>query len=362
MKKRILIIEDDHTLRTEISAILTLENFEVKDAPNGEIGLKMLDDFQPDLILCDIMMPVMDGTEVLEKLRNSESNLLTQFVYITALAEKENIRMGMENGADDYLVKPFTREELLRSVNTRLGKASYMDQKVESELNDLREKILSSVPHEMRTPLHAIIGFSQIINEEANRMKLSRIGDLASYIHDSGQQLLKLTNRYNKYVEARASVRNEAVPEINPSSIHFIYEIAKGIAAGFDRGNDLHISLEQAVLQISEEKLKTVISELVENAFKFSISGSPINILGEITGQVYEITITDAGRGMDHLSLKKIGAFQQFERKRYEQQGSGLGLITAHLIIELASGHLEIDSTSGEGTVVNIKLPILCVD
>lgn len=358
MKKRILLIEDDVTLRTEIATILSLEDFEVKEAPNGEIGLSIAEEFLPDLVLCDIMMPVMDGTEVLSRIRSSRFNQLTEFIFITALAERENVRMGMEKGADDYLVKPFTREELLRAINSRIGIAARREEKAETNMNELREKILTLVPHEMRTPLHAIIGFSQIIKEEATRSGLTRIADLACYIQGSGQQLLKLTNRYNKYVEAQATVKKEGETDIYINTVKLITDTAKAIAVIFNREDDLNISLENSVVMISEDKLKTIISELVDNAFKFSHAGTPVNISGEIVGNMYVITIADAGRGIEREDIKKIGAFQQFERKQYEQQGSGLGLITSRLIIELAGGSLAIDSEPGEGTAIQVFLQI----
>ena len=358
MKKRILIIEDDHTLRTEISSILALENFDVKEAANGELGLAVAEEFHPDLVLCDIMMPVMDGNEVLLRLRTAENTRLTQFIFITALAERENIRLGMEQGADDYLVKPFTRDELLKAVNSRISKADNIESRVDTDMNALSEKILTMVPHEMRTPLHAIIGFSQIIKEEAKNMNLSRIADLACYIQGSGQQLLKLTNRYNKYVEAQTSVKNEGNIEVLVNTVKVIADTCKSTAQMHNREEDLNLSIENSVLNISEDKLKTIVSELVDNAFKFSAAGSAVNVLGETAGQIYIITITDSGRGIDAQDIKKIGAFQQFERRKYEQQGSGLGLITARLIAELSGGSVDVESEPGQGTTIQVFLRV----
>ena len=153
LKHKILIIEDEEDLLEEIKITLQYENYEVLKASNGREGIKLAREYKPDLILCDILMPETDGFEVLQKLKESSSPILTPFIFITALAEKKNFRKGMEFGADDYLTKPFTRIELLKAVNSQLKKYSelenYINQKTEEieqtvkdELQNLNKEIL----------------------------------------------------------------------------------------------------------------------------------------------------------------------------------------------------------------------------
>jgi DNA-binding NarL/FixJ family response regulator len=116
----ILIIEDDASYRVSIARILQLEGFDVCSAENGVAGIAMIRGKRPDLILCDIMMPGLDGHDVLEYLKNDGANSDIPFIFVTALNERAEVRRGMAKGADDFLTKPFSAEELVAAVRGRL--------------------------------------------------------------------------------------------------------------------------------------------------------------------------------------------------------------------------------------------------
>ena len=122
MNKKILVIEDDHSLLENISTLLSEENYKVATAENGRDGLKIAADEKPDLIICDIMMPEINGFEVLEILDKEKLLRDIPFIFISAKTERADFRMGMELGADDYIFKPFRAEELLNAVAKRLNK------------------------------------------------------------------------------------------------------------------------------------------------------------------------------------------------------------------------------------------------
>lgn len=109
MKHTILVIEDESTIRNDMAEILLFEGFDVLTAENGTEGIQLAIEKLPDLIVSDVMMPEMDGYEVLTALRENPLTRLIPVIFVTAMAEKEDIRTGMNRGADDYLVKPFTR-------------------------------------------------------------------------------------------------------------------------------------------------------------------------------------------------------------------------------------------------------------
>lgn len=121
-KRKILIIEDSHEMRDNIAELLELSNYEVYQAANGKEGVKIAISEQPDMIICDIMMPVMDGYEVLYLVTQNPATSAIPFIFLTAKAEKMDFRKGMNLGADDYLTKPFDEMELLESVERRLKK------------------------------------------------------------------------------------------------------------------------------------------------------------------------------------------------------------------------------------------------
>lgn len=358
MRNKILIVEDDNTLRNEICAILNMEGFLIAEADNGESAIEIASTFLPDLILCDIMMPRMDGLQVLSKLREAPSSMLTPFIFITALAERENIRLGMALGADDYLIKPFTRTEMLQTIHTRLSKSEVLRRHMDSEMDELREQIMTSVPHEMRTPLHAIIGLSTIINEEAIKGDQSRIADLSDYIHRSGMQLLGLINKFTQYLELRIEKPRPVVSEALSAPAEIIEKVISRLAKQYCRESDIKTDISNASVRIPQDMLETLLTEIIDNAFKFSKPGTDIFVKAYQEVDYYRIVIQDHGIGMRQADLDRIGAFGQFDRNVIEQQGSGLGLINSKLIAERYSGKFSILSEPQSGTKVNILVPL----
>lgn len=125
--KKILLVEDDTSLRENVAELLELSSFKVCSASNGKMAVEMAKKEYPDLVLCDIMMPEMDGYEVLEELSTFESTRHIPFIFVSAKTEKQDVRKGMNLGADDYLTKPFEEEELLSAIQCRLKKAEQME-------------------------------------------------------------------------------------------------------------------------------------------------------------------------------------------------------------------------------------------
>jgi DNA-binding response OmpR family regulator/DNA-binding CsgD family transcriptional regulator len=148
--KTILIIEDNKSLREEVFEALKFEGYEVLQADCGKLGVKYAISQHPDLILCDIMMPEMDGYEVLSNIRQHEQAKLIPFIFITALADRTNLRTGMEMGADDYITKPFSIKELTSAINIRLEKyyniqigyaVDNIEKNLQAKMKNLREQL-----------------------------------------------------------------------------------------------------------------------------------------------------------------------------------------------------------------------------
>jgi CheY-like chemotaxis protein len=125
---RILVIEDNEDVRENLVEILELSGFDVNEAPNGLAGVKIALQSPPDLILCDVMMPELDGYGVLELLNQRAETAGVPFIFITARTEKDDLRRGMNLGADDYITKPFYKDELLSVIRLRLRKAEARSQ------------------------------------------------------------------------------------------------------------------------------------------------------------------------------------------------------------------------------------------
>ena len=130
--KKILVIEDEQPVRENLVELLEAENYEAIAAANGRIGLQLANSESPDLILCDVMMPEVNGYTVLTKLRDNPLTAVIPFVFLTAKSARNDFRLGMELGADDYLPKPFTRAELLSAINSRLQKQAILKKQLSS--------------------------------------------------------------------------------------------------------------------------------------------------------------------------------------------------------------------------------------
>jgi DNA-binding NarL/FixJ family response regulator len=131
--KKILIIEDQPQMRRNLATILEMEHFEVVTAENGRHGIETAKASKPDLVICDVMMPEVDGYGVLKALRAEKESATVPFIFLTAKGEKSDLREGMNSGADDYLAKPVTREDLLAAVNARLNRQETHEERLREE-------------------------------------------------------------------------------------------------------------------------------------------------------------------------------------------------------------------------------------
>ncbi len=125
--KKILLVEDDTSLRENIMELLDLSGFQVFSTPNGKMAIDIAKKEAPDIVLCDIMMPEVDGYEVLAQFSSCESTKHIPFIFVSAKTERQDVRKGMDLGADDYLTKPFEEEELLNAIHSRLEKAKQLE-------------------------------------------------------------------------------------------------------------------------------------------------------------------------------------------------------------------------------------------
>ncbi|MGK7918969.1 MAG: response regulator [Trichodesmium sp.] len=361
--KKILVIEDDKVISTIITDILEAEDFAVITAENGRIGVKKAQEEIPDLIICDVMMPEIDGYGVLKLLRK---NLVTEaipFIFLTAKSTKADLREGMELGADDYLTKPFTRNELMKAISTRLDKKDTIERRTQEQLDDLRSSITLSLPHELRTPLNGIIGSSEFLMEDFQDLEEEEILTMLQNINISAHRLYRLIQNFLLYTDLELLSRDRDRLQLfktgslsNPKSI--MRDVAMKKAENFNRSKDLDIVSENAHLKISEPNFRKIIDELLDNAFKFSNPGSKVELVGRLMHNIFAVDFIDHGKGMSFNEISNVGAYKQFNRKTYEQQGSGLGLIIAKRITELHNGKLIIQSIPGQQTTITIFIPI----
>ena len=360
---KILVIEDEDDIRSNICEMLGAEDFSVIGAENGLVGIQLAKEELPDLIICDVMMPKMDGYEVLAQLRQDPATQTVPFIFLTAKTAKEDMRLGMDLGGDDYITKPFTRKELLGAVMTRLVKQQAVERKSREKLDELRSSIVHALPHELRTPLKAILNNAKLLMEDYEQTEPEEALKMLNEIYVSGERLFRLVQNFLLYAELS---RIEKTPQLaraildrNEKSLtrDLVETTALQVAARFNRQVDLLLELQEAEVRISQPKMKKLIEELIDNAFKFSQSGTTIQIRTHCEADSWHLFVIDNGRGMSAEQIANLGAYMQFERKMYAQDGSGLGLTIAQLLTQLHGGELRIESIPHKQTIVHVILP-----
>ncbi len=358
--KKVLVIDDTKDIRMIIAESLNLYGFTTLAAEDGMTGIQVAKEQFPDLIICDINMPKLDGYGTLTALRENEATATIPFIFLSGATDKLNVRRGMELGADDYLTKPFTHKELMAAVNTRLEKQAELQRHSDRKLDELRGNITLALPHELRTPLNGIMGLASLMMDDYATLPPEEVLESARYIHESALRLHRLIENFLVFSQlelmASESKKLETLGSTTPVAVkNIISETAQAVATRYKREVDLAMNLQESSLLVPAENLKKIVEELVDNAFKFSEKGARVKIATEMVDHSFHLTIQDHGRGMDAGQIAKIGPHMQFERKTFEQQGAGLGLVISKRMTELLGGQMSFSSVLGEGTTVRVS-------
>lgn len=359
---RIAVIDDDLAVLDNILDTLEAEGFDAKGATSGLEGITMIKQYQPHLVISDIMLPDINGYEILRELGKSPETSNVPFIFVTAKTDRDSLRLGMELGADDFITKPFTSDELLTAINTRISKFRAVEEMHESTIKLLQKNISYALPHELRTPLMNILGYSQLILDEYDELDKDLILEWIRQIAKGGKRLERVVENYLVFIqletlanpEQLALLRNNIVGDVKS----IISDEAQKISMKRERENDLVLDVENIALRIANSDLRKIIAELVDNAFKFSVAETPVMVEAHRQDNSYMIQITDHGRGMSPDQLNVMNAFIQFDRDFYEQQGLGLGFIIARKLIDLHQGDLSIKSELGKGTTLTIRFAL----
>ncbi|MBE9092949.1 response regulator [Tychonema sp. LEGE 07203] len=360
---KILVIEDEEAIRENILDLLEAENFQGIGASNGKTGIKLAIAQIPDLILCDMMMPEIDGQAVLKALRCEPLTATIPFIFLTAKADKSDIRTGMELGADDYITKPCTPQELLKAIAIRLEKYKTISTQSQQTLNELRTNISMSLPHELRTPLNAILGFSELMLSEYQVFEESEILEMIGQINTSGHRLYRLIQNFLLYAELEIAATNpKQLLEMRSSEFScvksLLAEKARQQAKQANRTDDLQLNLQDSSVAIDSIKLTKIVEELLDNAFKFSLEGTPVFLSAFVENRTFILSVTDRGRGMTADQIAQLEAYRQFDRQLYQQAGLGLGLAIVQRLAELHGGKFKIESLPQPETTVSVSLPV----
>ena len=337
--KKILVIEDEHDIRDSIQEIVEMAGYEATPANNGAAGLMELMHHHYDLIICDVMMPEMDGFSLLATLKK-DASFVTPFIFLTAKVQANDLRAGMSLGADDYLHKPFKSKELLAAIETRLSKHEKLNQLQAQKAAMLEKTIELMVGHEFKTPMNGIINFNALIAEKASSLNNEKLPSLCSYLQISAERLLTTYGKINTYYKLQKAVHVSALADDNHLDPHHIIDTIKSVMHKQNRSNDLVFQEPTPPLFFSK-LMHEAIKELIENACKFSEKDTPITVSITTENLKHKISITNQTSHNNAFALNNYRLFEQHDRASNEQQGLGIGLAISKLIVGMHQGSIE---------------------
>jgi two-component system sensor histidine kinase/response regulator len=357
-QKTVLVIDDEPMTLDVVCYILETHGFRVVRADDGWMGLELARAEHPDLVLCDVVMPRLDGYAVLHTLRAEPETSAIPFILLTGEAGPAQRRRGMEAGADDYLAKPVAPQELLNAVKARLAKSEAFEKRLGAELSQLRDSITRFFPHELLSPLTTILGFSGLLSHQGDLLDRGEVKEAGDRIHAAALRLRRMAG--NILMMAELDLQETAGgdrPRVSTEGEKVIGDAARTAAERWGREEDLLLEIEHLRLPWTEAHLSKAVEELVDNACKFSPARTRIHIGLRPHAEGLELFVADKGRGMTPEQIRAVGPYLQFDRRDIEQQGSGLGLALVKRLTERAGGTLEIEPNDGGGTRVRVLLP-----
>lgn len=357
---KILLIEDEKILRENISELLEAYGFICVTAVNGKEGLDKALSEKPDLIICDIMLPFMNGLQIKEELNKHDDFSLIPIIFVSAKGERADLRHGMDLGAADYITKPYKISELLTSVNSRLKQSQNIQSVVHSKVIESINEFIQVSKHECNTPLNGIINLSNILaNGMENRPEFAEKALRA--INISGKRLYKTLNNLIDLIRLRHYTT--PVNQVNTSKYIkcIIEQTISERSAHYNFKGDIKTDINFIhKLHLLQEDLEIIVFEVIDNMFKFSSQGIvSIDLNTEnVDGNFMVMTVSNSLPEPILFNENEIGPFRQLNRDQNEQQGSGLGLYLIKVIVENYLGSIKIDTSEPLAFRVILTLPI----
>ncbi|HMZ07829.1 MAG TPA: hybrid sensor histidine kinase/response regulator [Anaerolineales bacterium] len=361
-KKTILVIDDEFHLLVGIKAILEREGYKAITINDSCCAVQKAREQHPDLILCDIMMPFMDGYRVRESLNEDAQTKDIPFLFLSARATQSDKLRGLKMGADDYITKPFDHHELLARIHAVLSRyekgQADMQKKMEEQILRLQQEISHNISHELRTPMTQILLALDLVlrnkNEHSDELEqfveiaLSQSHRLNSIIDD----LIFLSNYDRGAISTFRQYINIETDFLEIIKIRQEIYISKNL--------NVQVAVSPGiVIHAPRREFRQAIGHLVDNAFKFSAPMSAVQIQIEAKGEGgFVLTVKDHGVGIPVDLHEKIFErfFQVSQGDRREYNGLGVGLTIARLVSQSMGGDTII-LPSESGCKVRMTVP-----
>lgn len=362
----ILVVDDVISNVLLLKVLLAAQKFNVITASNGMEAIDITKKQQPDLILLDVMMPGMSGFELAQKLKNDPEVQHIPIIFLTALNSTADIVTGFKVGANDFISKPFNKEELVIRVNHQISLIAakrIILQKTEELKKTIqgRDKMYSVIAHDLRSPLGSI---KMVLNMFVMTMSPQMIGEEQYEMLDSAnkstEELFNLLDNLLKWTKTQTGRLKVVFQDFElVKSISGVLEIfslvssSKNIELIFDSNEEINVRGDIDIV-------KTITRNLLSNAIKFSFSGSKIIIEVKKIDNMAVVSVKDFGKGMSQEEQQKLfnseTHFSKYGTKN--EEGSGLGLLLCKDFATKNRGDLWLQSEEGKGSTFFFSIPL----
>ena len=355
---KILIVDDTPENIDVVRALLEEEGYETIIATNGEKAILRGIKTQPDLVLLDIQMPGIDGFETCKRMKELEEFKDVPIIYLSALADTNNIIKGFKYGAVDYITKPFKAEEVLTRVENQLQMAQMRNEVI--KLNASKDKFFSIIAHDLKNPFSVLFGFSEILLEEFNELTNDEKVDFISRIKETSQKSFKLLENLLQWSRSQTNRLKIEKNKVFLKSLieEVILELENTINAK-EIKIKLGISEEHSAF-VDKESLRTVFLNLIDNAVKYSHPNSMVEVRSYVQDEYVYVDFEDYGTGInDNLKSKLFLIAESIKTPGTKMEtGTGLGLIISKEFLKKNNADLYFESAEGKGSTFTAKLPM----
>ena len=362
---KILIVDDVMSNVLLLKVLLTNEKFAIATASNGRQALEQVEKENPDLVLLDVMMPDMSGFEVAQHLKSNPNTADIPIIFLTALNSTADIVKGFQVGANDFISKPFNKEELIIRVTHQISLVA-AKRLILSKTEELqrtiagRDKLYSVIAHDLRSPMGSI---KMVLNMLILNLPSEKIGaemyELLTMANQTTEDVFSLLDNLLKWTKSQIGKLNVVYQDVD------LVEVTDGVIEIFSMVASLkkirirEMKPEKMMVNADIDMLKTVVRNLLSNAIKFSKENSEVLVKMEEVDGMAVVSVQDYGCGISEEGQKKLlhtdTHFSTFGTNN--EEGSGLGLLLCKDFV-VKNGKLWFTSKEGEGSIFSFSIPV----
>ena len=363
---KILIVDDVMSNVLLLKVLLTNEKFAIATASNGRQALEQVEKENPDLVLLDVMMPDMSGFEVAQHLKSNPNTADIPIIFLTALNSTADIVKGFQVGANDFISKPFNKEDLIIRVTHQISLVA-AKRLILSKTEELqrtiagRDKLYSVIAHDLRSPMGSI---KMVLNMLILNLPSEKIGaemyELLTMANQTTEDVFSLLDNLLKWTKSQIGKLNVVYQDVD------LVEVTDGVIEIFSMVASLkkirirEMKPEKMMVNADIDMLKTVVRNLLSNAIKFSKENSEVLVKMEEVDGMAVVSVQDYGCGISEEGQKKLlhtdTHFSTFGTNN--EEGSGLGLLLCKDFVVKNGGKLWFTSKEGEGSIFSFSIPV----